>query len=200
MLRCSPMLENYNFYAFCYVKEYLNRHLEHARRGIRFITPDYKEIFRIPDGDKIQITCSDGEKLLRTCRYIDDCHVEMGRNLYHICEFAERMEQAGSTVIPMRSSLPEWCYSTLPDTGELVILKQGEQGYHRTKVILHTAEDYRRYADKMNSDLGVSKAQEAAMLTGSMFGWDAPAADPDKYNDRGVPLRPDRQKSREQER
>ena len=29
----------------------------------------------------------------RVCRYIDDCHVEIGSELYHICQFAEIMER-----------------------------------------------------------------------------------------------------------
>ena len=35
------------------------------------------------------------EDQIRTCRYIDDYHVEIGSNLYHICEFAEHMEYGG---------------------------------------------------------------------------------------------------------
>lgn len=36
----------------------------------------------------------------RTCRYIDDYHLEVGTNLYHICEFAELCEKNGHTVEP----------------------------------------------------------------------------------------------------
>ena len=43
---------------------------------IRFIDHDYKELFRIPDGDKIRITTSDGESFDRVCRYIDDYQSE----------------------------------------------------------------------------------------------------------------------------
>ena len=100
LIRCNPTRGDYNFYCFCFVREWLDRHMEKASRGIRFITPDYKEKFKIPDGDKIRITLSDGEQLDRTCRYIDDYHLEVGSNLYHICEFAEQMEQNGNTVIP----------------------------------------------------------------------------------------------------
>ena len=42
-----------------------------------------------------------GEKSERTCRYIDEYHAEIGNNLYHICEFAERMEQNGATYEPI---------------------------------------------------------------------------------------------------
>ena len=52
LLRCHANPGDYNFYLFAYMTEHLDRHMENAGRGIRFITPDYKELFRIPDGDK----------------------------------------------------------------------------------------------------------------------------------------------------
>lgn len=110
LMRLNPNRGEYNLYCYCYEKKWLDRHMQQAERGIRFIDPHYKELFRIPDGDKIRITLNDGEQLDRECRYIDEYHLEVGDNLYHICEFAERMEQNGNTVIPLRSSLPEQCY------------------------------------------------------------------------------------------
>lgn len=97
LLRCNPSKGDYNFYCFCYVKEWLDRHIGKAEQGIRFIDPNYKELFRIPDGGKIVITTSWGEKMERTCRYIDEYHTEIGGNLYHICEFAERMAHNRAT-------------------------------------------------------------------------------------------------------
>ena len=41
-------------------------------REIRFIDSNYRELFRIADGGKINITLNDGEKLTRQCKYIDD--------------------------------------------------------------------------------------------------------------------------------
>jgi hypothetical protein len=64
---------------------------------IQFINSDYKELFRIPDGGYITITRDDGEQLIRKCTYHGECHVDVGSNTYHICEFAERMERNGST-------------------------------------------------------------------------------------------------------
>lgn len=193
MLRLNPNRGEYNLYCYCYQKKWLDRHLQQAERGIRFINPHYKELFRIPDGDKIRIIHSDGEKTDYTCRYIDDYHVEIGsgwNSLLHICQFAEIMERNGSTVIPLRSSLPEQCYSVLPDTGELLIIKKGESGYYRTDIDMGDKTENRVLADEYNTKLGVSKAQEQAMSAGSMFGWAVPAADPKNYDDNGQPTRP----------
>lgn len=74
--------------------------IQKAEQGIRFIDPNYKELFRIPDGGKIIITSSWGEKTERPCRFIDEYHTEIGNNIFHICEFAERMEQNGATYEP----------------------------------------------------------------------------------------------------
>lgn len=198
LLRCIPAKGDYNFYCWCFEEKWLDRHLKQAERGIRFITPNYKEIFRIPDGDKIRILHQDGTYADHICRYIDDYHVEISGgwdNLYHICQFAEMMERNGNTVIPLRSSLPEQCYSVLPDTGELIIVKKGETGYYRTDIDMGGKEENRTLMEEYNGKLGVSKAQAFAMLAGSMFGWQVPAADPKSYDENGQPIRP-KQKER----
>lgn len=105
LLRCDPQKGDYNFYCWCFEAKWLDKHIQNARNGIRFITPEYKEKFRISDGDRVCVTMLDGKTRDLTCRYIDDCHVEVGSSLYHICQFAEIMERNGSTVTPLRSSL-----------------------------------------------------------------------------------------------
>lgn len=189
LLRLNPNQGEYNLYCYCYKRDWLDRHMKKAERGIRFIDSHYKELFRIPDGDSIRVTQFTGEHLDRECRYIDDYHLEVGKNLYHICEFAERMEQAGNTVIPMRSSLPERCYAVLPSTGELIIITKGEKGYVSADDGITDREKNRELADGHNSEMGVSKAQAEAMIAGSMFGWEVPAADPANYDDNGTPIR-----------
>ncbi len=47
LIRCNPVQGDYNFYCYCYVLEYLDRHMADARKGIRFIDPHYKELFRM---------------------------------------------------------------------------------------------------------------------------------------------------------
>lgn len=190
LLRLIPMRGEYNRYCYCYRRDWLDQHLSNAVRGIRFITPSYQELFRVEDGDMVRITTKLGEFRDRTARYIDDYHVELrgpnGDNLYHICEFAERMEQNGCQgIIPLRKSLPEKCYSTLAETGEIIIIKKGESGYYRTDIPFADKREGKEIAEKYNRKLGVTKAQEEAMKAGSMFGWHVPAADPKNYDDRG---------------
>lgn len=189
LCRLNPNKGEYNLYCYCYIKNWLDKHIRSAEKGIRFITPEYKEKFRISDGEKIRITFSDGEVKDRVCRYIDDSHVEVGDDLYHICEFAERMEQCGATFIPLRSDLPEVCFSILPSTGDVIIIKHGESGYYRCEYSTEDKAFNREFANDRNANLGVSKAQVEAMLAGSMYGWDVPAADPKSYDENGTPLR-----------
>ena len=189
LCRLNPNKGEYNLYCYCYIKDWLDKHIRSAGKGIRFITPEYKEKFRISDGEKIRITFSDGEVKDRVCRYIDDSHVEVGDDLYHICEFAERMEQCGATFIPLRSDLPEVCYSILPSTGDVIIIKHGESGYYRCEYSTEDKAFNREFANDRNANLGVSKAQVEAMLAGSMYGWDVPAADPKSYDVNGTLLR-----------
>ena len=189
LCRLNPNKGEYNLYCYCYIKDWLDKHIRSAEKGIRFITPEYKEKFRISDGEKIRITFSDGEVKDRVCRYIDDTHMEVGDDLYHICEFAERMEQCGATFIPLRSDLPEVCYSILPSTGDVIIIKHGESGYYRCEYSTEDKAFNREFANDRNANLGVSKAQVEAMLAGSMYGWDVPAADPKSYDENGTLLR-----------
>ncbi len=109
LMRLNPNRGEYNLYCYCYVRLRLDRHLWEAERGIRFIDSRYRELFRIPDGGRIRIISPDGESREETCRYIDPYHVEVGfgsANLFHICEFAERMEQSGSRAEPAGACLP----------------------------------------------------------------------------------------------
>ena len=71
-----------------------------------FLPPNYKELFRIPDVGRIIVTNSWGEKREYSCRFIDECHTEIGNNIFHICEFAERMQQNGATYEPKQAEQP----------------------------------------------------------------------------------------------
>lgn len=190
LIRCNPTKGDYNFYCYCYVKDWLDKHIEKADRDIRFIDSSYKELFRIPDGESIVVTGSDGKTESYPCRYIDEYHTEVGRNLFHICEFAERMEQSGRTYAPKEPPLPPMCYSTLPSTGEVIKIDRWQKGYTATKFTDGSREENAAIKDQLNAKLGVTKAQEQAMLAGSMFRWDCVAAKPKSYDENGKAIKP----------
>lgn len=69
---------------------------------IRFIDIHYKELFRIPDGGSIRISYPNHPEWDHSakCEYIDDYHTKIGGNVFHICEFAEKMKANGAIYKP----------------------------------------------------------------------------------------------------
>ncbi len=194
LIRLNPYKEEENLSLYCYRRNSLDRHMKQAEKGIRFITPHYEEKFRIADGDMVRIRCPDGRQLDRECRYIDECHVEVGKgwdNLYHICQFAEMMERNGNSVIPLRNSLPLICYGKVPEKRAIVMFERGFDGYRSASAVTR-GRTSQKLVDELNSEMGVSKAQAAAMLAGATQGWATPAADPKNYDEQGQPIKPRR--------
>lgn len=192
LIRLNPYKGEENLFIYCYRRDWLDSHMKHAEKGIRFITPHYEEKFRIADGDKVRIRCWDGRELDMVCRYIDDCHVEVGNgvdNLFHICQFAELMERNGNSVIPLRNSLPLVCYGKVPDKRAIVMFERGFDGYRSASAITK-GRTSQKLVDELNGELGVTKAQAAAMLAGATQGWATPAADPKNYDEQGQPIKP----------
>lgn len=185
VLRCNPRYGDMNFYIYAYVRSMWEQHMGNAKQGIRFINTDYQELFHIPDGDKIRIRTASGEIRDRTCRFIDETHFETSSEytstVYDIHDFAERLEKRHGKVIPLRSSLPEKCFAILPGSFNVVIIFKGEDNFYtaeqygRDKL---TYQEARQIVDARNSRDGISKAQEAAMIAGVLFGWCVPSADP----------------------
>lgn len=190
MLRLCSDWGDYNFYIYCYVRESLDCHMAEAKRGIRFVTSGYRDLFRLADGDQIRIVSPDGKYKDHTCRYVGETHMTCGWDdrLYHIHDFAEEMEEAGNIIIPLRSSLPEKCFAALEATGEVVVIHRGTKGYTPTGQRPEGVNG-REGADALNEQIGVTRAQAAAMLAGSMFGWACPGADPDNYDPQGRPIK-----------
>ena len=70
---------------------------------IRFIDSEYRELFQIPDGGSIKVTYppEDGRgTITRPCTFLDEYHTRIGSCVYHICEFAGRMESLGARYEP----------------------------------------------------------------------------------------------------
>lgn len=105
LFRFIPELGDYHVYCYCYKAEWLDQHMSMAENGIRFIDSNYQEKFRIEDGGRIAVTAPGGKRNEYTCRYVDAYHVEIGSNLFHICEYAELREAAGDQVEPVTGKM-----------------------------------------------------------------------------------------------
>ncbi|MDL2232144.1 toprim domain-containing protein [Ruminococcaceae bacterium OttesenSCG-928-L11] len=84
-------------------------HLEDVRKDILFLEEPFKypESFRIKDGESVKMTYSyDGETEVLKCRFIDETHLYLGNNAYHISELAERLQRSRSTVEPIPGQKP----------------------------------------------------------------------------------------------
>ncbi len=75
------------------------------------------------------------------------------------------------------AKLPELCYGVHLSSGETVVLKAGEAGYHDTGY----GQQGEAAVNSLNERMGVSRQQRAAMEFGSVIGFDVPGADPDLY-------------------
>ena len=74
------------------------------------------------------------------------------------------------------------CYVVIPGAAKgkrIGIVVYGESGYYLTDYDSHDTEaQCKEHVTLVNKSLGVSPRVEEAMLSGSMFGWDCPAAQP----------------------
>lgn len=83
---------------------------------------------------------------------------------------------------------PEMCYAVLPSSKEIIIVRRYEKGYYKTDITTTSKYESIDIVNEYNSILGVTKQEQAAMLAGSMFGWDCPAADASNYDMNGKPI------------
>ena len=81
--------------------------------------------------------------------------------------------------------IPKGCCSLMPSSGEIILIRRGEQGYTPISYQNDCPEHNRLFVDAKNTEYGITRAQEEAMLAGSMFGWDVPGAKPWRYDMNG---------------
>ena len=79
-----------------------------ARKDIIFHDENYKERFRIKDGESIKITVAyDGEEVIRKCRFLDETHMNVGSTCYHMDEFMEKNMRVGNKYEPIPNQEPK---------------------------------------------------------------------------------------------
>jgi len=92
--------------------------------------------------------------------------------------------------IRQEEKLPPVCMTVLPSNGALIKITHMEKGYSYSDISSDDPVENKELAKYINNVMGVSKEQEAAMVAGSMFGWNVPAANPRNYDDNGKPIKP----------
>lgn len=81
--------------------ESFKRYMDKSANGIRFITPQYKEEFRIKNGNCVEVIYSNGTRKCFPCYYVDDTHFLIDKSIYHICEFADMIQKIGAVCQPV---------------------------------------------------------------------------------------------------
>ncbi|MCD7744955.1 MAG: hypothetical protein LUI13_06715 [Lachnospiraceae bacterium] len=66
---------------------------------IRFITGDYAELFRLPDGGTILVEYPD-RQFAAKCEYVDEYHTRINGQTFHICQFAELLQRNNGSCRP----------------------------------------------------------------------------------------------------
>lgn len=89
------------------------------------------------------------------------------------------------TALAKEFGLPEVCYGVTPYSGERMRIRYGDNSFESFPQYGQNREGNKQYAAEQNKTLKVTKAQQAAMEGGVIYGWDTPAADPRNYDENG---------------
>lgn len=89
------------------------------------------------------------------------------------------------TALAKEVGLPETCYGVTPYSGERMRIRYGDNSFESFPQYGQNREENRRHVAEQNKTLKVTKAQQAAMEGGVIYGWDTPAADPRNYDESG---------------
>ena len=89
------------------------------------------------------------------------------------------------TALAKEVGLPEACHGVTPYSGERMRIRYGDNSFESFPQYGQNREGNKQYAAEQNKTLKVTKAQQAAMEGGVIYGWDTPAADPRNYDESG---------------
>ena len=130
-----------------------------SKRRIRFIDAEYNTLFYIPDGASIVMTRMDGSSVIRPCTYIDDCHTLIGSEVYHICEFAEVAQRAGTVYEPLdptQQPADAGCYE-IYQIDNVAKVDYAFMRYERAKGKLRAAHYRKAFAGVLASNMTLDK-------------------------------------------
>ncbi len=139
--------------------------MDKKNRSIRFIDSHYNELFRLPDGGTIEVIRPDG-KFCQKCGYVDDYHLEVGNSLYHICQFAEMLEQIRASCKPEPELSVDEAAWKIGNCGYLAV-QTSEDGYDYT---IYDKDLHELDGGQLdNLELSMNEARNEILLD---FGWD----------------------------
>lgn len=125
-----------------------------SAREIRFITPEYREQFRIRDGESVLLSAN-GTRREVVCRYLDDYHLVFAGRGYHICELAEALQRMGATVEPLPEKRMVWSDHDLNLRDWIKDLAAEEPGLTREEYETRMVETNANYLDDERANLDI---------------------------------------------
>lgn len=125
-------------------------------REIRFITPSYRELFSIKDGESVLESTTHGVREVK-CKYLDDYHLLYGTRTFHICELAEYLQRNNIMVMPYPDRRVVWSDMNLELKDWIEELSENEPGLTREQYIERMEELNASYLsdERMNLDVPV---------------------------------------------
>ena len=98
--------------------------------NIRFINSRYDELFQMPDQSVVEVTFPDRQFSVK-CEYIDDYHLRMGHQVFHICQLAEMLERGHGSCKPEPVVTDEQAAWSLGKNG-VILIQTCDDGYDYT--------------------------------------------------------------------
>lgn len=136
---------------------------------------------RIPLSDCVQIAlCIETQRRLFYLR----CNPMRGECNFYLYAYRKT---ALMEIQRKAKNMPEFCNTCLRSTGEPIAIKYGVLGYIPLKSLTGSKTEIGKRIAELNQYHGADKAQIAAMEAGSLFGWHIPAANPNMYDENGLP-------------
>ena len=74
------------------IKKEEKKNIQKEVKTCRFIDSKYNDLFTVADGENIIISYVSGQTVSRKCKHIDEDHTIIGSDIYHIADFARKME------------------------------------------------------------------------------------------------------------
>ena len=144
--------------------------IQKSPRSIRFIDSRYNDLFRIPDGSTILVRQPDRpnpeeRQFVSRCEYIDDYHFRTGNEIYHICQFAEKMKRNGWSCEPEPETMQDKAAWQLGHK-EYLLIERTKDGF--SFEILTDRLERENHGTILDSTISMNMARERVLEQSSL--------------------------------